>query len=1343
MATLNEQIAAYLPDLILRRLAADPRPLTSPHVEAFPAAVLFADISGFTPLAERLAHDGPAGAEALGAILNRCFEPLIDRVHAYGGDVLKLAGDAVLAAWRFEVGGERHSAESAVLAAAACGLAIQETVDLPSSSDVHLALRLGIAVGHVVTMHVGGIYGRWELLVAGRALMDVAGAEERAQPGEVMIAPAAWQILQGQRCRGQREVDGHVALASIDSSRPTQPLARCVPAPETEKALLAYIPAAARQRLTEGQGAWLGELRPLTVLFINLPQLADPEPGRLSAVHDVIRAIQTALYRFEASVNKISADDKGVTLLAAVGLPPFAHEDDPRRGVQAALEVKAALQRLSFDGSIGVATGRVFCGVIGARVRREYTVIGDVVNLAARLMQAAAGGVLCDQATERTTRLRISFESLPRLKVKGKTEPVAVFRPKAVLSAVPAPRATFGRGRELTILDDALRELEAGRTGAIILEGDPGAGKSQVLSTLLARARAKRIETAVGSGDAVEQSTPYFAWRRVLTSLFGDGEILRLKLTAELREHPRGTALLPLLAAVTHLPVDDTALTEEMSAAVRADNTLELLLWLLTRQAQRSRLLIALDDAHWLDSASLALAARLVADVRPLLFLAASRPPIPSSLESSGAGWRRVSLDPLTPAAQEELLRDRLGLTEVPAELVTLVTQKSQGNPLFAEQLLYRLQEMGLLKMEQGACRLASPRDLASVSIPDDVQGLITSRIDRLGLSAQTATKLASVIGHVFEVPLLHHLHDDVTHEVLAGALDEMEVRQIARRSSEEEGQYAFTHALVRDVVYDQMLFGDRRKLHRAIAEWHERRPDSASNDRLAALLAYHWRSADEPERARPYLLAAGGHALRSGAYEEAVAFLTEALDSAGPMPETLPNARALRQLGEAYLGLGHLNESQARLEASLAALGYRMPQSLGAIVLDILREVLRQVGRRLRGGAAPSSDTERQLEAARALERLTTIYYFANDMPRSLAGSLRMLARAESAGPGPELAAAFANMALCCALIPAHSLTRLYAGLARKTVERTDHGAWGMVLEFTSVYEAMIGDWAAVYRHVKDATETFERLGDRRRWIECSCLTSTIKHYEGQFEERLVLGAAVYEKARQSHDLQSQAWGLLDQAESLLPLGRTDEAADLLARVKQLIPRNIGRAEEVWAYGLLAVTQWRRGERFAALENASLGAHRARSVAPTAVYTMEGYAGLAEVRLAAWEEEISAASADPSRIKERRRDALESCRELRRFVRVIPIASPRAALCKGLALWLDGRRTAALSSWERARTAASRLRMPYEEARAAFERARHLEAGPERSRCAGEARATFERLQAEWDLRRLAELRL
>ncbi|MEK7277701.1 MAG: adenylate/guanylate cyclase domain-containing protein, partial [Chloroflexota bacterium] len=642
MPELLDTLASYVPALITRRLAEDPALPTAPVGNRFPAAALFADITGFTRLAERLAQRGPSGAEELTRLLNHYFGRLIDLITADGGEIVKFAGDALLALWPATA----DDLPAAALRAAQCSLTIQSSLKGYETADGWvLYLRAAVGAGEVSTAQLGGVYGRWEYLVAGAPLAQTRLAQRQANPGDVTLSPEAWSLV-SLRCAGQTLSGGIVRLDSVNDPLPSQPQPPPPLRPEMEPALRAYIPGAILARISAGQTAWLAELRRVTVLFVNLPDLNHTTP--LDEAHAVTCALQNALYRFEGSINKLSVDDKGVTLVAAMGLPPLAHEDDAARGVQAALEIQNILRQLKLRSAIGVTTGRAFCGSVGSAARREYTMVGDVVNLAARLMQAAPGDILCDGATQQAAESRVTFDSLPPITVKGKTEPVSVYRPLSVSatrlrisdrspSAVRDPKFRIemvGRAAERIVLAEQTQLLlRGGQGGIVIVEGEAGIGKSRLVDHLRRQAEMMVVITLSGAGDAIERSTLYYAWRPIFTQLYNieaaaDPQARRDQIRELLPSEAALLQLAPLLNDVLpSLDFTESTVTKEMSGQVRADNTRELLVGSLQLAVARGPRLLILEDAHWLDASSWALALAVCRRVQPLLAVIATRPP--------------------------------------------------------------------------------------------------------------------------------------------------------------------------------------------------------------------------------------------------------------------------------------------------------------------------------------------------------------------------------------------------------------------------------------------------------------------------------------------------------------------------------------------------------------------------------------------------------------------------------------------------------------------------------------------------------------------------------------------
>ena len=241
MPELIETLASYVPALITRQLADDPTPIAGPESQHFPAAVLFADISGFTALTEKLAQRGLSGAEELTQILNAYFGQLIELIQAHGGDVVKFAGDALLALWPAvdQVGvPDADRLPETVQRAAQGSLEIQQRLNAYEVAEgIRLSLRLTLGAGEILTMQLGGVLNRWEFLVTGQPLLQVGSASHEAQPGDIVLSPEAWSLV-GSRCQGEpmtsptlSQKEGERPIRLIGIRQPLPPQATTLPPP--------------------------------------------------------------------------------------------------------------------------------------------------------------------------------------------------------------------------------------------------------------------------------------------------------------------------------------------------------------------------------------------------------------------------------------------------------------------------------------------------------------------------------------------------------------------------------------------------------------------------------------------------------------------------------------------------------------------------------------------------------------------------------------------------------------------------------------------------------------------------------------------------------------------------------------------------------------------------------------------------------------------------------------------------------------------------------------------------------------------------------------------------------
>jgi tetratricopeptide (TPR) repeat protein len=481
---------------------------------------------------------------------------------------------------------------------------------------------------------------------------------------------------------------------------------------------------------------------------------------------------------------------------------------------------------------------------------------------------------------------------------------------------------------------------------------------------------------------------------------------------------------------------------------------------------------------------------------------------------------------------------------------------------------------------------------------------------------------------------------------------------------------YLFKHVVTQEVAYSLLLYAQRRQLHRAVAEWYERThaEDLAS---LYPLLAYHWGRAEEPTKTLAYLELAGEQALRVGAYQEAVDVLSDAVALAGttqPPPVALRQARWHRQLGDAYMGLGRLQESRQHADQAVALLGIPVPATPLRLVGDLGRQALRQSFHRIwptrpiRGAPAARSSA---LEAARAFERLAFLNYYANARGPGISAVLHAVNLAERAGPSPELARAYASMSVGAGVVQLHTLARSYA---RKALEiaRAEHDlpALAFVLVATSTYHSTVGNWTTAREGLLEGLGIAERLGDQRRWGELAAGLAVVMYFQGEFDRLADWEAEMDRMARPADDPQRQAHVILARIWHMMPQGRTDLGVKELQEATRLLAGRGSRTDEI--------------------------------------IILEGYAGVTEVYLGLW------MAGDPTAA----RPAQQARAALRRFARTFRAARPRAWLYEGLTAHHVGRTRQAVAAWNKSLNAAERLEMPYEQGRAHYELGRHLPPG-------------------------------
>ncbi len=1294
-------------------------------------AVLFADISGFTPLTAALAAElGPQrGAEELTHHLNRAYTALIGQVHWHGGSVIFFSGDAITC-WfdqSLPAGAAPGYASSAPERALGCAHALQdeisrmEAITTPGGSTIRFGLKVAVAGGDARRFLVGDPDHYLLEVLAGSTLDRVAHAEKLAGRGEVIAAAEFLELLSrppavlGRR----REDDALFVLLGRPGQPPVMP-----PLPDppelADEVVRPWMLPPVFDRLVQGQAEFLAELRQITVLFLKFEGIdydGDDQAGEKLDLF--VRAVQHELARYQAYILQLTMGDKGSYMLISFGAP-IAHEDDTSRAAAAALALRDLPARFDFieDCRMGISRGLVRSGAYGSPSRRIYGSQGAEVNISARLMAAARpGSILVSERVALALDGECELLKQPPLDLKGVSKQFAAHElagRRALARKLPVAQAAdlpVGRERELALLDELLAELSAAATGegpagagVLIIEGDAGIGKSFLVAELLRRAGESGQEVVVleGAGDAVELSTPYFAWRAVFEGLLaesgGPAEPAALdELLAGLE--PEQQALAPLLDVVLPTDLPETPLTAQMSGEARQESTQLLLVSLLQSRLGGRPLLLVFDDGHWLDSASWALAGRVQREVQPLLLVLAVRPLGPDAPAvyrelKELATTRHLTLDLLPPAAIEALVCRRLGARSLPEPVARLIHEKAEGHPFFSEEIAYALRDGGYIAVVDGECRLTGKgHGLDSLDFPGTIQGVVASRIDLLPPIQQLTVKVASIIGRIFAYRVLHDIYPD-PREVgrLRESLDSLDRLDITPLETPEPNlSHYFRQYVTLEVVYNLMTFQQRRQLHHNVALLYERE-EAGDPARLDPLLGHHWSLAGENEKAVHYFARAGESAFRDYANAEAITFLSRALELGGDGPAPAVRAFRHRLAAEAAYRLTLMEQSLDHYSQALHLLERGVPagnlrKGIG-LLGQLGRQLLHRIQRRPAGNAAVERGRAQLLEAARAYEGVSEIFYNAGDFLSSFYCVMAALNLAERAGPSPELARGYANM---CATMGSVSMNGAADGYRRRAAQMAasndDLPTRAAIQIPLSAQSLWVANWQRAEAEIGEALEINSRLRDWRRWSVAAWVWPQVAESCGDLERAAGLWEELYEVALRSRDTRHQVRCRGGQFFNFMALGRPEEALACLEDVRATLrdnPEMMPVEERLW-HAANAAAALHRGEAGQAREEAHalLGAiQRARfkfDLLPV-------FSTAAEVFLALWATEQGTAD-----------EARAGCRVINSYARTYRFARPRALRCQGRWEELAGNGKKAEKFYTKSRELASTLGMAHE----------------------------------------------
>lgn len=920
-----------------------------------------------------------------------------------------------------------------------------------------------------------------------------------------------------------------------------------------------------------------------------------------------------------------------------------------------------------------------------------------------------------------------------------------LYRPKLV-----------GRKEILTELAAHMDLTLRGTGGFVLLSGDSGMGKTSVALAVAREAVARHMKVAtaecvsIGPLDSARgiRNAPLHPFRRHLQALAD----WCMEQGAEATERVlgrRGAILRPYEPLLRFLPGQDAhPNAPELPAQASRRRLMRALQETLLAFARERPLLLIVDDLQWADELSLgflmsmspAFFARC-----PLLILGIYRTGVVSEplQEVIDRPWiRRLEIGPLDEDSVSALVADMLAMPAPPEPLVQALTRRSMGNPFFVGEYLRTAVSERLLYRGQGTWRLAG--HVAGVNaiaqvLPDTLVQLIKRRLQGLEEDARRLLEAAAVLGREVEQDLLFEVAD-LPRERSLVAVDALTVHNVMEKAPPD--RLRFLHDKLREVTYDSLSDRARQQLHTAAATTLERRFAGTPHfPFMSAEMAYHLIKADSLMKSLHYLTLASEQSLRNFANREAVRYFAETLmldQRLGHPAPVLQRAQWLRQIANAYEGLGLHRESEERLYLAVALLGWPVPRSRPALVFGVLVQAARQAihllhGPRLRPDPAAQRAAER--EAARSYDLLMrTLFYRSGDTLRILFCSISTLNLADLAMSPPEMAEAYANGQYVAGILPWPWLARRYGYRARQALALVNDPVVSSWVDLMACCHAIgAAAWEQAFAAGERSAEVAERVGFERRWEEAQGMLSTAHFLHGDYELATLTSEQRIEQAALRGDAQSQVWAASGMAQACIQMGMLEQGLQLAQHAERCLSEQLGRNDKIRVYGALALAYLRIGDRAQALRATEQGSVEIRKGRPNQYYCINAYTWIAETLIDLW---ATAQPDDTPGASELATRAWLACCDVAASARIFPVHRPRALLVEARYHHVRGDRAQVLSLCARALEAARSMNLVYEEALAEILWAQqHASGTPERAARLRQAHRLLQSLKAAHDL--------
>ena len=802
--------------------------------------VLFCDVAGFTPLTETLSKIGKEGSEQLTAILNNYFSEMINIIHSYNGDVLRFGGDAMTVFFDQELLNE------SLICACKMMKKMEEFKEIrESGTTFSLSMKIGISEGKVIFGIVGKRGNFIDYYCAGLPLDQSAESEHKAEKGEIILHPS---LANKFRNNIKFKEDGFGKVVSFLEDLKGKKFFSVNYYSKSEEMLLKILPKHLLERAGEGT---LGEHRATTVIFLafsDIPLPSDEE--EVVFFHSKVDTLYNFFFEmaknFGGTINKIDMGDKGMKAIILFG-SPYAIEKKEEMAVRCAIELKS---NNPLKGEIffkmGITTSHLFSGPVGSNSRREFTVMGDGINTAARLMQNSGWDqILCDEITKQAASTEILFRDLPPIRLKGKEKEVSIYSPEFL------KRQTVKIDRENIIerdkAIDLIKKVLLHNEKPLLLLGESGLGKTTLVEYARQEAKKLNLLTARVFLAPYHTTRPFSLWKGLLRGAIGankedSAEQVKTLLKRFLsKEEFLYSSLLNLSLGLSW---EETDSIKNLSPKDRKDLTFALIEKIL--ESSQEMVLIA-DNLENSDPMSLEFLSFILQGGKSekLKIIASSRKE--ENIERIKIFFNVLELTPFTKEGERFYLENVRKIDNLSKNSFNFFRSKSLGNPKYINALINMLLDEKIILSEGQKFYFDEDRLFKSL-IPQNIEEFYLKKIDDLNRNEREIIQCASVLGYSVSLYLLSQITER-SKEDLFDELQKLSEKGIFLYDSWGERTYfRFKDGFLRDAVYETAPFSLKKNLHQKCARLLER--EAGENSKVWQLIAIHYKGAGEKEKA-------------------------------------------------------------------------------------------------------------------------------------------------------------------------------------------------------------------------------------------------------------------------------------------------------------------------------------------------------------------------------------------------------------------------------------------------------------------------------------------------------------